>query len=210
MITTLDGGVGDDNFQIGQVFGADPNVAGTDVNGFYPSGVAVGDEIDTTQITRGFLSNGISVPLVAYGAEGDDTFTVFSNTASLRLEGEGGDDSFLIRAFVSEDEAIVNGGGGDDFFEYNINAPVSINGGAGNDRVVAVGTEADDTFVITDEGIFGAGVNIQVDGVEEAIEVDGLEGDDTFFVLSTRPGVVNTLIGGLGSDTVNVLSLIHI
>ena len=40
--------------------------------------------------------------------------------------------------------------------------------------------------------------------VEEAIEVDGLEGDDTFFILSTRENVVVTVIGGLGSDTFNV------
>ena len=45
---------------------------------------------------------------------------------------------------------------------------------------------------------------MQVDGVEEAIEVDGLEGDDTFFILSTRQDVVVTVIGGLGSDTFNV------
>ncbi|MEX2488714.1 MAG: hypothetical protein WD356_04235, partial [Pseudomonadales bacterium] len=49
-------------------------------------------------------------------------------------------------------------------------------------------------------GIFGAGLNISVDGVEEAIEVDGLEGDDTFYILGTREGVVTRVIGGLGND----------
>ena len=78
---------------------------------------------------------------------------------------------------------------------------MSINGGAGFDTVIAIGTEEADAFVITDEGIFGAGLNIRVDGVEEAIEVDGLEGDDTFFLLSTRAQVLTTVIGGLGSDT---------
>jgi hypothetical protein len=40
--------------------------------------------------------------------------------------------------------------------------------------------------------------------VEEAIEVDGLEGDDHFYILSTRSNVITTVIGGLGSDTFNV------
>ena len=36
------------------------------------------------------------------------------------------------------------------------------------------------------------------------LEVDGLEGDDQFFVQSTAFGVVYRVIGGLGSDTINV------
>ncbi len=132
-----------------------------------------------------------------------------ANRAALRMEGEDGNDNFVIRSFVletnvSQEDVVVGGGNGDDKVEYNINAPLSINGGAGFDTVVALGTELDDAFVIKDNGVFGAGLNIQIDGVEEALEVDALEGDDTFFVLSTRAGVVTTLIGGLGSDTFNV------
>ena len=191
-IMTLDGGRGNDSFQIGQVFGDDPNVV---------SGVAAGDEIDTTQITRGYLSYGNSEAMVLYGGEDEDIFTVYSNKAELRMEGEDGNDEFIIRAFVAEGDLILDAGEGDDRIDYNINAPVSINGGAGFDTVVALGTEKDDTFVITKDGISGAGLNISVDGVEEAIEVDGLEGDDTFFIMSTRENVVNTVIGGLGSDS---------
>ena len=36
------------------------------------------------------------------------------------------------------------------------------------------------------------------------VEVDGLEGDDKFFVQSTAFGVATRVIGGLGSDTINV------
>ena len=36
------------------------------------------------------------------------------------------------------------------------------------------------------------------------VEVDGLEGDDEFFVQSTTFGVAYRVIGGLGSDTINV------
>ncbi|WBA80116.1 hypothetical protein [Endozoicomonas sp. GU-1] len=58
-ITTLDGGAGNDRFQIGQLFGLDRNTAeGT---------VAAGDEIETTETTLGFLSKGNSLPMVVYG-----------------------------------------------------------------------------------------------------------------------------------------------
>jgi Ca2+-binding RTX toxin-like protein len=142
--------------------------------------------------------------MTVFGGEGGDTFNVYSNKAVLRLEGESGNDNFVIRAFIAKDSIIANGGGDDDYFEYNINAPVSINGGLGFDTVVAIGTEMADAFIITDEGIFGAGLNIRLDGVEEAIEVDGLEGDDTFYIMSTRDKVITTVIGGLGSDTFNI------
>ena len=38
----------------------------------------------------------------------------------------------------------------------------------------------------------------------EVVEVDGLEGDDEFFVQSTAFGVAYRVIGGLGSDSINV------
>ncbi|MFO7963509.1 MAG: Calx-beta domain-containing protein [Desulfobacterales bacterium] len=181
---------------------------GTNPNGYTYSDetedscvVADGDEIELLRITRGWLSQGITHALTAFGGEGGDTFNVYSNKAVLRMEGESGNDMFVIRAFIAEDDIIAEGGGDDDHFEYNINAPVSINGGLGFDTVVAIGSEKSDAFIVTDEGIFGAGLNIRLDGVEEAVEVDGLEGDDYFYILSTRDNVVTTVIGGLGSDS---------
>ncbi len=66
-----------------------------------------------------------------------------------------------------------------------------------------LGTEFADNFVVTKDGIFGAGLNVRYDNVE-VVEVDGLEGDDQFFVVSTPFGVATRVIGGLGSDTFNV------
>ncbi|EMI55710.1 calcium-binding protein [Rhodopirellula sallentina] len=196
VITTLDGGIGKDTFQIGQVFSGNPNDTG---------GVAVEDQIALLDLKGdNFLSHGISMPMVIYGGDGGDKFTVFSNKAAIRLEGEGGNDEFIIRAFIIDGETVIEGGDGEDTIRYNINAPVSINGGDGTDTVTAVGTEADDSFVLTEDGVFGAGLNVTIDGVEEAVKVDGLEGDDTFYVLGTRSGVAYTIIGGLGSDTVVV------
>ena len=73
---------------------------------------------------------------------------------------------------------------GEDLVEYTENAPVNIDGGAGVDKVVIIGTEFSDEFVITNEGVFGAGLFVQFIGVE-ILEIDGLEGNDHFTVLST-------------------------
>ncbi len=199
---TIDAGKGNDTFQVGQIFGTsrtDPNVA-------------PGDEIDTVLTTLGLLSRGISQATVLYGGVGNDTFRVYSNHAELRMEGEDGNDVFLMRAFLLQDSTEIslvgqtqlNAGAGDDEVRYNINAPVDIDGGAGFDRVIAVGSEGDDVFLVTKKGVFGAGLSISLSGVEESLEVDGLEGDDTFYIQSTNIDAITTIIGGLGSDTFNV------
>ena len=130
----------------------------------------------------------------------------------LRLEGGDDNDEFVIRAFAkvtggstADEVTEVAGGLGDDTIQYNVNAPVSIDGGAGYDTVVVIGTELDDAFVVTPDGVFGAGLNIELSGTEEALEVDALEGDDHIFVLGTSAGLITTVIGGLGSDTIDVM-----
>ena len=97
----------------------------------------------------------------------------------------------------------IRAGGGEDEVSYNVNAPVSVDGGTGFDKLVVLGTEFADDIVISVKGIFGAGLNVRYDNIE-VVEVDGLEGDDEFFVLSTKFGVAYRVIGGLGSDTINV------
>ena len=203
-IFTLDGGQGQDTFQLGQVYGSNPSDP-TDFNeetGRYSSSnVRAGDEINTTRITRGYVSFGNSAPIVMYGGEDADSFFIYSNKAVMRMEGEDGNDNFLVWAFVAEQNLMLDAGAGDDTVQYNINAPISIDGGSGFDTIAVLGSEADDSFVVTERGVFGAGLNISVSGFEEAIEIDGLEGDDIFYVLSTRAGVATTLIGNLGEDT---------
>ncbi|MDH5206306.1 MAG: hypothetical protein OEW36_11660, partial [Hylemonella sp.] len=200
-LTTLDAGAGDDTVQIGQMYG-DVRTLGN---------VAAGDEFATVETTSGYLSRGNSVALTAYGGTGNDRFTVYSNKAQTRLEGNDGNDEFVVRAFVladssgfsTEGETQALGGEGEDTVLYNINAPVDLDGGAGFDKVVVVGTEEDDNFVITEDGVFGAGLNVRYENME-MLDVDGMEGDDHFFVQSTRAGVVTTIIGGVGSDTFDV------
>ncbi len=89
----------------------------------------------------------------------------------------------------------IRAGGGDDEVQYNVNAPVNVDGGTGFDKLVVLGTEFADDIVITDKAIYGAGLNVKYTTVE-IVEVDGLEGDDQFFVLSTAYGVAYRVIGG--------------
>ena len=211
-LMTIDGGSGKDFFQIGQVFGLD-RIADTPTTPTAPvderTGIVAGDEISTVETTLGFLSRGISFPTTILGGDDADRFVVYSNKALIKLFGEDGNDEFVVRAFVLADggtsltDTEISGGDGEDSFEYNINAPVSIDGGAGADTVVIIGTEKPDNFVITEDGVQGGGLNVDFTAVER-LEVDGLEGDDHFFILSTDPNLVTTIIGGLGSDTIDV------
>jgi hypothetical protein len=193
-ITTLDGGDGKDRFQIGQVFGTPRTIA---------NGLAATDVFDTTEITIGYLSRGISFPTTILGGNDEDTFSIYSNKAPLELYGEAGNDTFTVRAFAKSSNTLIDTGSGDDLVQYNINAPVNIDGGTGVDTVVVIGTEFGDNFAITEDGIFRAGLSVGYYNIE-VVEIDVMEGDDHFFVLGTKAGVLTTIIGGLGSDTFDV------
>jgi Ca2+-binding RTX toxin-like protein len=202
--TVIFGDAGDDTFQIGQVFASprddrDPN-----------NGLAPEDYFRTTATTRGFLSNGVSQNTTLFGGFGKDSFTVYRNTAELFLFGEEDDDSFRVRAFVrvnpNDPDAPftnINGGQGADFISFTVNARVNIEGGDGFDTVTVVGTEFGDDFVVTSQGVFGAGLFVTYGGVEKVV-VDGLEGNDRFFIRSTSESVALQVVGGMGSDTFNV------
>ena len=187
----------------------------------------------TVATTRGWLSAGATSPLVAEGGTGDDSFTVYSNQAPLRLEGDDGNDLFTVRAFALAEtdptsgdivwidpvqeiaqpkltkgfstaaETDIRTGAGSNQVEYNINAPVSVDGGSGFNKLVVLGTEFADHIVVTDKGIFGAGLTVTYKNIQ-VLEIDTLEGDDTIDVLSTAPGMAVRVIGGLGNDTINV------
>ncbi len=192
------GGEGEEFFQIGQLYKSRRNAV---------AGVPYADAFTTLETTRGYLSNGISKAMKIYGGEDNDEFVVYHNLAPLVLYGDAGDDSFLIRAFalVGSQEDLrertdVSGGAGADLIRYAVNAPVNIDGGDGFDTVIVIGTEFNDDFVVTENGIYGAGLNIQFVRVE-TVELDGDAGDDRFFILGTHAGILTKITGGLGSDT---------
>jgi hypothetical protein len=149
---------------------------------------------------------------VHFGNAGD-TAVVFHNIAELTLDGGAGNDTFIIQAFAlagSQDDVRgrtdIFGGAGNDLVQYAVNAPVEIDGGGGYNTVEVIGTEFNDDFVIEPDGVFGAGVFVQFVDIQ-ALVVDGAAGDNRFFVQGTSPNFTTTIIGGLGSATVNVNGL---
>src|SRR4029077_7412378 len=92
----------------------------------------------------------------------------------------------------------VFGGLGNDFVEYTDNAPLNIDGGAGTDTVVVIGTEFSDTFVVTRDGVYGAGLFVRMIAIE-ILKVDGQEGNPPFTLPSTNPHVAPPIFGSLGS-----------
>jgi hypothetical protein len=202
--TTIFGDAGNDTFQAGQVYQSFRDARNPD------NGLAEEDYFETTQITRGFLSNGVSQSTVLYGGTGNDNFTVYSNKAELFLFGDEDDDTFTVRAFVKVDPndpkapyTNINGGQGADFIAFTVNAPVRIDGGDGFDTLTVIGTEFGDDFVVNDQGVYGAGLFVSYTGLEKIV-VDALEGNDRFFIESTSAGVALEVVGGLGSDTLHV------
>ncbi|MFL6033492.1 MAG: hypothetical protein ACJ74I_00290, partial [Gaiellaceae bacterium] len=259
-ITTLDGGLGNDKFRIGQIYGLQRDTLAAAANPVSSDGLTRDttggslnpqDVFATVATTRGWLSAGASQPLVAEGDKGDDEFIVYSNQAPLRLEGGDDNDLFVVRGFAlaqtkknhgdptaadcnpatasaadhcdivwinAEDqiamprltkgfstaaESDIRTGSGTNQVEYNMNAPVSVDGGAGFDKLVILGTEYADHIVVTAKAVYGVGVSVTYANVE-VLEIDALEGDDTIDVLSTAPGIVTRVIGGLGNDTLDV------
>ncbi|WP_412778660.1 hypothetical protein, partial [Bordetella trematum] len=187
---TIDGGAGSDpskrnEYQVGQLFAQDRR---------FPN-VALGDEIDTIRTTQGYLSRGNSFDLAIYGAENSsNVFRVYSNAAPLALYGGKRDDEFLVFAFQTH-EAQPDGKPG-----YVLNGPLSMDGGGGANTFTMLGSEGDDAFVLTQEGIRGAGLNTLYQNMQK-VNLDAREGNDHIYVLSTRSNVITTLIGGGGSNT---------
>ncbi len=184
--TTVNLGLGEDKVQVGQVFRSE-RVRQFD-NEPLITGIKAEDVFTTLEITRGWLSNGVSQATTINGEDGNDQFTVFHNIAVLNLNGGDGDDFFTVRAFAlkgsSDSERArtdMKGDGGADTILYVLNAPVGIDGGDGFDTVRIIGTEFADDFVVTDGGVFGGGLNVSYVNIEKLI-ADGAEGNDRFFV----------------------------
>jgi hypothetical protein len=191
------------------------------------SGVADADKFYTTNTTKGYLSDGNSHKITINGGRGGDVFDVLRNKEILDLNGQSGDDIFVVRSFVyleiDDDEGNtskpdlekVKLGGGkdndlldvlgdfsdeDDNPDYLVNSLVDIDGGTGNDRLIVVGTEFNDKYVVADGKVYGGGLSIVFKSIE-SLEVTAAEGNDEISVLSTSPNFATVLYGDLGSDT---------
>ena len=185
-VTNIDGGAGNDTFQVGQLYNSDRK-AGT-------QNIASEDGFKTIQNSDGkYLSEGVSEgsKLSIDGGIGDDTFTALRNVGSLNMAGSRGNDAFSIYNYRMMNGKIIT------------NGTQSIDGGSGIDSVNVYGSEGDDTVVITKEGLLSESGGIKVAGVEYSNFAAGA-GDDEFYVASNNAGETTTINGGHGNDTVSV------
>ena len=201
--TVIDMGSGDDSLVVGTVpLIPDPGNRTLE----YPNGVPVADVAHMT--------NGNTAPLYVLGGTQNDSFEVDHNVGMLYLAGDEGDDTFLINTFLvlkqnpDKPDLVTNlttlfGGTGSNRYQYLQNAPVFINGGSGYDTLIIVGTPIDDTFIVTDTYIAGAGRLVNFTNIE-AIEVDGAGGNDSIYVMSTDPDLTVTVNGGPGDDVIHI------
>ena len=209
--TTLNGGAGSDSFRIGQLFG----------NVRLPNSVAPGDEIDTIHTTRGYLSVGASYPVTANGGgalvggqplASTDAFIMYHNKAVVHLNGGAGDNLFVVQAFAlfgstnsnpvdpNQQQTTVNGGQGTNTTQYALNAPVDIHGGPGLNTLVVLGTELNDTVIVTSSEITVVGSNdVQYTNIQ-VIEVDTQGGNDSIYIGDVAAGSVVKAFGGAGND----------
>ncbi|GAX18396.1 hypothetical protein FisN_2Lh003 [Fistulifera solaris] len=173
---TLNGGFGNDYFDVLR------NRFLLDLNG---------DSDDDLFVVRSFLAldlDSLGNPLenttlgniTLLGADGSDTFDL-SGTSDNSTESQESSDSSQLPNYV-------------------VNSLVDVDGGTGNDKLIVVGTEADDRYVITADSVFGGGLSISFTNIE-AIALTGGAGDDTLTVLSTSPNLALYLYGAEGSDT---------
>ncbi len=201
--SVIDMGAGDDSLVVGTVpLIPDPGNRTLE----YPNGVPVAD--------TAHMTNGNTAPLYVLGGTQNDYFEVNHNVGMLYLAGDEGDDTFLVNTFLvlkqnpDKPDLVTNlttlfGGQGSNRYQYLENAPVVINGGSGYDTLIIVGTPIDDTFIVTDTYIAGAGRLVSFMNIE-AIEIDGAGGNDQIYVMSTDPDLTVTVNGGSGDDTIHI------
>jgi len=140
---------------------------------------------------------------------GNDAFVIRSFVAVIRedgtLEGPGVE---KVAAHGGDDNDIFDIGAQEELFDefpvaYVINSLVDVDGGTGSDQAIIVGTEADDSFVVTGGEIFGCGRTIKYSNIE-SLDIVALEGNDIISVLSTGPELTTAISGNLGSDTIRI------
>ena len=200
----IDGGLGDDNFIV-ELSGAVDRLVTVD-----DSGVNEGfDRLDVFFSSDAQTINVFDTLDRIQHTVADSTVDFDPTFEGLALHGLGGDDRFVVTG-TTTDELILAGGAGDDTYDIAnvfgdtiVSVLDSVN--AENDRLTVSGTNDADTFTINENSflingnpfIIDDATNANIVGIE-SLEVNALDGDDTFIVNSASRGFA--LLGGAGND----------
>ncbi len=206
--TTLNGGLGDDTFrignaanQVGSVLGAVfvNGEGGTDALEYLDQGTAAGSTygVTSTTITR------TGAGTVTYGT-----------VESLLLNAGSGNDVINVLSTLAATPVTINSGGGDDTFNVGSAGTLSgiqglliLNGNGGTNDVVNFNDQADagpNVYTLTNNTLtrsVAAGMSfINV----EQVTLNASLGNDTINVTSSFATVTTTVNAGGGDDTINV------
>ena len=183
--TTVDGGAGNDNFYVGQIYNSERKPGNA-------AEVQPIDEFNTQKNNEeGYVSDGVSSGTVLNleGGSGEDNFVALNNVGTLSMSGGKDNDNFSMYSFRKD--------GSGDAFERGA---VLIEGGKGDDTLKVRGTDNDDVFVVTKEGMLSDLIAISASGVESS-QFDAAAGDDMFHVVGNKADDMTELYGGKGNDT---------
>ena len=185
--TNIDGGAGDDTFCVGQLYNSTRDTAES-------AKVSANDEFRTVETSDNqYISDGVTkdTRLNIDGGIGNDNFVALNNKGFLNLAGGKNDDTFSLYTFRDKSgEAIERG-------------VVSVDGGKDFDTLNIRGTDGEDTFVVTKEGMLSDLLAVKAAGVEST-KFDAAAGDDMFYVLGNKSTDSTELNGGKGNDTFSV------
>lgn len=190
--TNIDGGAGDDTFCVGQLYNSTRDTAES-------AKVSANDEFRTVETSDNqYLSDGVSAgtTLNIDGGIGNDNFVALNNIGTLNLAGGKNDDTFSLYTFREKDGSAIERG------------VVSVDGGKDFDTLNIRGTDGEDTFVVTKEGMLSDLLAVKAAGVEST-KFDAAAGDDMFYVLGNKSTDSTELNGGKGNDTFSVGGLDH-
>ncbi len=191
--TVIDGGAGDDVFDVVTLSGA------TTVNGEAGSdSLYVDDSGDLADRTATLTATTLT-GLWAGGSLG------YGTLEALDIQLGSGNDTFTV-AGTHTGTTLINSGAGDDVFDVlALSGATTVNGEAGNDSLYVddSGDLADRTATLTATTLTGlwAGGSLEY-GTLEALDIQLGSGNDTFTVESTY--VPTSLATGGGSDVVNI------
>ena len=109
----------------------------------------------------------------------------------------------LVSGFSTAAQTDVKTGNGDNQVQYNVNAPVSVDGGSGFDKMSCSAPSSPTTSWSPPQAIYGAGLQ-SATATCDSSRSTGSRATTPSTCCRTALGVATRILGGLGSDAINV------
>ena len=148
--------------------------------------------------------------MAAVTYSGVELLNIDAGNQPLTVLGTNGDDTLIVQPLTADSGSVRVDGMPPSVAYSNIQADaITVNGGAGQDRVAVYGTSLSDTFDVSGSSVQVGGQTVDV--FAESLAVYGLEGEDTFNVTpsATVPIFVDggDPIGETPGDVLNIFAM---